>query len=508
MWKFAVSYWRYGVVALIVLAGIGYFYFGGRMNVGATMTIVPGDFKEQISVSGTVVAAQDVDLGFASSGRIAGIYAKVGQYVGAGTILAETENGDLEASLTQKQAALAQAQANLAVLQAGTRVEEVAVASVAVESAKSALVSAIQNAYTSSDDAVHNRTDSFFTNPRSNPKLSFNVSDSILRALVERERTTIESVLTNWGVLITTLSNGNAADVAAQSQKYLGQVASFLAYTNLAINQGIPDQTTSAATLSSYGTTLATARTNANTAATTLAANISALGAAETALVLKKAGPTTESIVAQEAAVAVTAADVRSAQSKLAATRVVAPFSGTITRMDARVGEIISPTTSEISMQSNGVFQIETYIPEVSIARVSQGNAASTTLDAYGSAAVFAAAVVAVDPAETLKDGVPTYKTTLVFEKADPRIRSGMTANVTIVTGVLHDAIVIPSGAVGMKEGVSYVSVVNGDTTVSRAVVTGPSPALGQAHILSGLSAGDVILLAPVLPASGLPTGS
>ncbi|MDO8742656.1 MAG: efflux RND transporter periplasmic adaptor subunit [bacterium] len=497
MWKFAVSYWRLAVGISIILVGVGYFYFSSGTNVGATLTISPGDFKEQVSVSGTVIAAQDVDLGFAASGRIASIYAKVGQYVGAGAILAETENGDLAAALTQKQAALAQAQANLAVLHAGTRAEEVAVASVAVDNAKSALVSTIQNAYTVSDDAVHNRIDSFFTNPRTSPKLSFNVSDAALKLLVERERAEIESVLTNWGMSIVKLSNENVAATATQSQKHLAQVTAFLADANRALNQGIPDQSTSAATLSTYGTTLATGRTNVNTAATNLAANVSALEAAGSSLTLKKAGPTSESIAAQEAAVAVAAADVRSAQSKLAATRVVAPFSGTVTRMDAKVGEIISPTTSEISMQSNGVFEIETYIPEVNIARIAQGNSASTTLDAYGSAVIFPATVIAVDPAETLKDGVPTYKTTLVFQRADTRIRSGMTANVTIVTGVLHDSIVIPSGAVGMRDGVPYVSVISGDVMVSRTVVMGPSPALGQAHILSGLSAGDVILLAP-----------
>jgi multidrug efflux pump subunit AcrA (membrane-fusion protein) len=107
-----------------------------------------------------------------------------------------------------------------------------------------------------------------------------------------------------------------------------------------------------------------------------------------------------------------------------------------------------------------------------------------------------------------VKDGVPTYKTTLVFLKADPAIRSGMTANVTIVTDTLHNAIVIPAGAVGTKGSISYVSVVTHGASVSRTVVTGPTPSLGQAQILSGLSAGDVILLTPVppaVPASGLP---
>jgi hypothetical protein len=72
-----------------------------------------------------------------------------------------------------------------------------------------------------------------------------------------------------------------------------------------------------------------------------------------------------------------------------------------------------------------------------------------------------------------------------------------MTANVIIETGILHDAIVIPVGAVGVKNGESYVSVADRGEIVPRTVMLGPSPALGQAEVLSGLSQGDVILLAP-----------
>ncbi len=491
--------WRYTLGALAVLTLGGYFYFGQGTSLGATLLITQGDFRKQISVSGTVTAAQNVDLGFATNGRIAGIYAKVGEYVEAGRILAETENGDLIAEVARKQAALAQAEASLASLKVGTRSEELAVASIAVTNAQAALVNAIQSAYTVSDDAVRNRTDIFFTNPRTNPKLLFTVANVELETAVVNGRIAVEAVLANWAILVGKLSNSNAADLAQQAFAHIAQVSTFLADANAAINQGIPNQTISAATISSYATTLATARANVNSIATALTTSIATLDAARSTLALKQAGSTSEIIAAQEAAVAVAAADIRSAQAKLATTRVVAPFPGTVTRMDAKVGQIISPTVSGISLQSNGIFQIETYIPEVIIDRVAPGNLATTTLDAYGSSVAFPATVVAVDPAETMKDGVPTYKTTLAFLKADPAIRSGMTANVTIVTGTLRDAIVIPAGAVGSREGVRYVSVVEHDKAVSRIVTTGPSPALGQTHILSGLSAGDVILLTPAL---------
>lgn len=464
----------FAAIAAIALGG--YVFFGRPADLGATLAIVPGDFREQVSVSGTVIAARDVALGFAASGRISGVYARVGRQVEAGSILAETENGDLVAALEK-------AQTDLASLLAGTRSEELAVAATAAANARASLIDAIQNAYTISDDAVRNKADALFTNPRTNPNLSFTVANAVLEASVERERANIEAALTDWASLVGTLSSDTAAKSAKQSQAYLEQVTTFLADMNLALNQSVAGQSASA-------TTLATARTNVNTAAAALTDDAAALDAAESALALKQAGPTREAIAAQEAT-------VRSARASLAKTRVVAPFSGTVTRMDANVGEIVSPTASGISMQSNGIFKIETYIPEVSIAGIAVGNVATTTLDAYGSSAFFTAKVVAIDPAETVKDGVPTYKTTLAFLSADPRIRSGMTADVVIETGILHDTIVIPSGAVGKKGGTPYVSIVVGKGVANRPVVLGRSPALGQVEIVSGLSAGDVILLRP-----------
>jgi HlyD family secretion protein len=305
-------------------------------------------------------------------------------------------------------------------------------------------------------------------------------------------------VLSVWALSVSTLSRTNADQVAQESQAHMAKVTSYLANVNAAINQGVPDTTVTASTLSSYGTTLASARTSANSASTELSTDRATLVSAKATLALKEAGATAEAIRASEATVAAAQADVEQAISALVKTRVVAPFTGIVTRMDAKVGEIISPTESLIGMQSDGVFQVETYIPEVAITRIMVGNPATTTLDAYGSATTFGATVVSIDPAETIKDGVPAYKTMLTFKEADARVRSGMTANVIIETGLLKDAIVIPAGAVGIKGGKPYVSVVRDEEVEERFVMTGIAPSLGQVHILSGLVSGETILLSPV----------
>lgn len=493
----AFSRWHWSLAVLIILVLGGYFFFGNGNGQEATLAISSGDFREQVSVSGTVIAARDVALGFAANGRLARAYAEVGQQVAQGTVLAEIENGDLVATLTQKQSVLAGAEADLSSLRSGTRPEELSVAAASVANAKAALLDAIQSAYTSSDDAIHNKSDALFANPRTNPNLGFAVSNASLEAGVESQRAAIEPMLAEWALLVDALAGSDVTESARQSQAYLARITTFLADMNVVVNHGVPDAVTTAATLASHVTTLATARTNVNSAVSALTTDSTALNSAQKNLLLKQAGSTDEAIRAQESTVAAAAADVESARALLAKTRVTAPFSGIVTRMDAKVGETVSSDASKIAMQSDGIFQIETYVPEVAIARVAVGNPATTTLDAYGSSVEFASIVIAVDPAETVKDGVPAYKTTLAFLTKDARIRSGMTANVIIETGMLDDAIVIPAGAVGTKDGAPYVSVLYRGETESRRVTTGASPMLGQAHILSGLSAGDVILLAP-----------
>ncbi|OYV27539.1 MAG: hypothetical protein B7W98_01575, partial [Parcubacteria group bacterium 20-58-5] len=277
---------------------------------------------------------------------------------------------------------------------------------------------------------------------------------------------------------------------AADSAAYLLQVSRYLADLGTALNQSSASATVSAATLTTDAATLATERAAIDTTASALSAAASALTSSEKALVLAEAGPTASDLAAAHAT-------VDAAAAALAKTQVRAPFSGIVTRMDAKTGAIASPTTSLVSMQSDGLFQIEVYVPEVSVAGIAVGDAATTTLDAYGASVAFPAKVIKVDPAETLSNGVPTYKVTLTFLSPDARIRSGMTANVTIATGMLHDAIVIPSGAVGYVNGAPYVSVLSGTKTVHTSVTLGATPSLGQVEITTGLAKGDRVLLSP-----------
>jgi HlyD family secretion protein len=501
------------VGALVVLVAVYFLFFRGGNSSLQTLVVHRGDFVQQLSVSGTVQAAHDVDLGFAQSGRVSATYVSVGDRVTSGEVLAEIENGDLRAAVAQKKAALASAQAQLASLQAGTRPEQLAVTQsqvqsdgVALAQAAQGLVNAIQNAYTQSDDAVHNKVDQFFSNPRSlTPQLSFPVSDSSLKSKVESDRIAIEPVLAAWQGSSANLSV--SADLSAaqnEAQHDLAEVSQLLIDANAALNAAVPASQTSASTIQGWITNVATARANVNTALSTLNTAITSQQSAsatlskdEKTLALEQAGSTSEDIQAQQAQVQAAQADVQNAQAQLQKTLVVAPFSGTVTRMDAKEGETISPTEPKISLISDGLYEIETYVPEVEITGLSVGNAASTTLDAYGPDVPFAATVISIDPAETVVNGVATYKTTLQFLAQDDRIKSGMTAEVVITTQITHDALAVPQGAVFDKAGQKMLQLVRDGAVVDVPVQTGAASKIGNVQIVSGIADGDTVVLNP-----------
>lgn len=495
------------LVVLLVVAGI---LTSNGNREEELLTVTRGAFVQEVSVSGKVIAAQDVDLGFSQGGRVASVYVKVGQNVRAGTTLAELDNGDLRASVLQKQAALERERSSLALLKEGTRSEEVEVArsevsrdETALSQKRNELVDAIKDAFSTSDDAVRNTLDQFMgDSPRIDPQIEFIVSDVQLETKVESARLALERALTIWQKNVEGLAADAALPSAVSEAQYnLTQVSLLLTDANAALNKAVPTGTNTQAVIDGYESDVAKARSAVNAAASALTSAItaeknasSALETSRKNLSLKEAGSRGGDIVAQEADVKAAEADLATARAQLGKTIMRAPFTGVVTKMDLKVGSIASANVSDVSMISAGTFQVESFVPEVNIALLELQDPATVTLDAYGESVVFVARVISIDPAETMRDGVSTYKTILQFDAQDERVKSGMTANVVIKTDERDGVISVPQGIV-FERGKKFVRVIVGKEIEEREVQTGAVSNLGNIEILSGLSEGDLVVL-------------
>jgi len=233
---------------------------------------------------------------------------------------------------------------------------------------------------------------------------------------------------------------------------------------------------------------------------------------AQKELDLKRAATLPEKIDSQKARILQAEANIKaqrariqSAQSlvdivlsKLEKTVLRAPIDGIVTVQEARAGEIVALTesfsTTVMSIISDNAFEIKANIPEVDIAKVKIGDQAEITLDAYGADELFTVAVSQIDPAETVIEGVPTYSVTFIFTDYDSRIKSGMTANMDILTASVDNVIAIPARTVIFKSGRKFVRVISGDGFVEKNVSTGLRSWDGLIEITSGLNEGDRVI--------------
>ncbi|HEX8993887.1 MAG TPA: efflux RND transporter periplasmic adaptor subunit [Candidatus Paceibacterota bacterium] len=469
------------VIATIAL--IFAFWSVSQTHRVETITVTRGSVSGAVETTGTVAATESVDLAFQRGGTIASIPVDVGSRVSAGQTLATLSNADLVAARDTARANLAVQQAKLADVEAGARPEELATARIAV-------AQAIQSAYIAADNAVHNTVDQFIGNPRTiQPTLVFSTTNAQISTNFLTERVSAESLLSAWHDTLPSVADAaSSTDLVAQAQNAqdrLNTIGTLLDTASVVLTQAIPTNNVTAATIASYQVSVGAARSAVSTA-------LSALNTAAGRLALDEAGSTSSQVAAQEAAVDAARASLDAAQVQLAQTVLSAPIGGTVVRQDGNVGEVVAVGQSFLSLNSDARFEIKALVSEVDMAKVKIGQNATVRLDAYPGE-TFAATVVAIDPAATIQNGASAYKVTVQFTDADPRIKAGLTANLSIDTGSAQDALVVPKSAIITQGAHTYVIKQNGDVRTLVPVTTGIEDAAGNVQILSGLNEGDQI---------------
>lgn len=484
---------------------------------------------QEVSVTGKVKPAKAVDLAFERGGKIKSSPVQVGDFVEEGESLASLDTSELQAQYAQTQATLENQQAQLAQLQKGASPEEIGVAVTSVNNAQKVLIDvqnkatsdlanlysdvndALDDAYVKADDAVNKQTQELFTNANTNsPQLNFYCSNSQLIVDSQDKRVVAGKAVSDLKLMaINNSTDYNLLDsYLNKALLELNQISDFLNTLDNTLNYA----SLSSANITTYKGYLSTGRTNMNTALTSINSlgqsiasqkitnqqNITTaqntLENAQKNLELKQAGATNEQLQAQEAQVKAALANVNNISAQIAKATLKAPFAGIITLQNAKPGEIAQGGAITVSLISQVEFEIETNIPEADIAKVQIGNTANVTLDAYGSDIKFQAKVTKIDPAETVLEGVATYKTTLQFLQKDERIKSGFTANIDILTAQKENVLTVPYRAIITQNGDKTIKILNGKQAQERKVVIGLRGSDGNVEIVEGIVEGEKII--------------
>jgi RND family efflux transporter MFP subunit len=218
------------------------------------------------------------------------------------------------------------------------------------------------------------------------------------------------------------------------------------------------------------------------------------------------------------AQVAAAQAALRFARVSLENTEIRAPFTGTVLRKEAEVGEVVAPSVgggltrgAVVTMADLTTLEVDVDVNEAYIARIRTGQAARITLDAYPDTS-FNGRVRQVVPTADRQRATVQVKVSIVDR--DPRILPEMGARVDFIEPEARLAsgpvvasaprIRVPVAAVREAGGQSVVWLVRDGRLESRVVQAGPASG-GFREIRSGLSGGELLLVGGVdAPRAGM----
>jgi RND family efflux transporter MFP subunit len=222
---------------------------------------------------------------------------------------------------------------------------------------------------------------------------------------------------------------------------------------------------------------------------------------------------------AAQARLAAAEASLRFALANLENTVIRAPFSGTVLRKEAEIGEVVAPSVgggltrgAVVTMADLTTLEVEVDVNEAYIARVEKGGPAKITLDAYPDTA-FRGEVRQVVPTADRQRATVQVKVSILDR--DPRILPEMGARVDFLedstaargdTGTVPRAAAfrVPATAVREANGRSVVWLVRDGRLEPREVQAGPVSA-GFREIRSGLAGGERLMVGGVeAPEAGM----
>jgi HlyD family secretion protein len=147
-------------------------------------------------------------------------------------------------------------------------------------------------------------------------------------------------------------------------------------------------------------------------------------------------------------------ASFKLAETNLQYTKIISPVDGIVISRNVDIGQTMaamfqSPTLFSIA-QDLSKMQINTNVDESDIGRIQQGQDAEFVVDAYPET-VFTGKVTQVRNAPVVVQNVVTYDVVITVANPDLKLKPGMTANVSIITGVKNSVLRLPNAALRFK---------------------------------------------------------
>ena len=469
-----------------------------------TATVQRGNLTATVNAAGNITSRQQVALNFGQNGTVAKTYIKNGDRVKAGQVLAELDSSDLQLQLDNAKVNLKIAENKLAQTKSPTTAQDIANARSRLESAQ-ASYNKLAAGPTQTDSAAAQAS-------VASAQASY---DAALKSAAV-SGTTIDAATAQYQKALAALQAAQAAYDRVATAPNIGSRSESVTLQGATIdyNQAKANYEASQATAG------LDARTKVAQALSQLQqaqASLAKLQANENDLISSKAqvnqakndldkllaGPDAITLDTARQQVAQSEIAVRQAENKLKQAQIVAPFAGTITAVNIVVGQA-GPTSGgagAIQLADLDNLEIIVNMAEVDVSKIKMQQVAQITLDAL-SGVTLTGEVTLVAPAGVQTQGVVNYPVTVAVKNPSPEVKTGMTANVNIITDERNDVLTVPNRAVRTVGRQKMATVQFEGQQLQAPIVTGMSGD-SQTEIVSGLKEGDVVLVGATITAQG-----
>jgi HlyD family secretion protein len=440
------------IAAILVVAGlVGYWFMqqGAATTEAAaegleTVTVQRGNIEATVDATGSVEPAAQITLSFSTGGVLHSLPVSEGDEVEAGEVLAQLGTAELSLGVTQAQLALTSAEASQAKLLSGANSDDILAASDNLASAEAALAKLREGP---SQDEI-----------------------TVAKADLKRAEISLQEAQEQYDQYAW------VGGIAALPQSVALQQAT-INYEQALAAYNIKMQGPTESEISAAEAAVAQARSQLNN-------------------LLEGASP--EDVTMAQVAVDQARASLELAQIQLDGATIEAPFAGTVALLGAEIGEQVAPGAPMVTIIDTSGFHVDVKIDEIDIGQIALGQEARITLDAFPDEEL-EGQVDYISPAATEDLGTVSYLVRVSFRPTAMPLRSGMTANITIVTKRDENVLLIPSRAISVDRdtGIFYVNkVVNGGT--QRVEIEIGIQDATQTEVLRGLSEGDEVAIQTV----------
>ncbi len=185
-------------------------------------------------------------------------------------------------------------------------------------------------------------------------------------------------------------------------------------------------------------------------------------------------------------------ADLELWRTRLAFTRIAAPVPGVVTAKYVERGSAVSTNQALFEIADDSLLVVRVRVSELDVVHLEPGNPVTVRLDAYPEARI-AGRVRRIFPSADAASRLVPVEVALGRTPADVVVRPGFLARIEFAFDRREDVLAIPTSAVGVSDGGTFVYIVDADTLLRRPIDTGLTAA-GWIEVEAGLEAGERVV--------------